>query len=352
MLSGVLLGAALLFYPETREYHVLAGGYFAWTVANLLMIRREVWPRLRVPIGGIVDYAIVTVVVHDLGSVRTAMVLLYFVSGTLYALAVPFRTAVALGALGSLLYSGVVVAERTGLLPFAPLSPDIAALGQPAAGVTLSGVGLGAALHFVLVGVVASLVRELRARDESLASANQRLQELSERDPLTGLYNRRFLLTQIERELARARRGAKVSLLMVDLDGFKRINDTQGHVRGDLLLQQLALELSSAVRVTDIAARYGGDEIVALLPDTGRDEAKIVAERLLTGIKRIGSAFDAVHPVTASIGHASARPGDVPSSLISRADDLTYVAKRRGGNAVVMDGEDAPESGARMVGTG
>jgi diguanylate cyclase (GGDEF)-like protein len=351
-LAGVLLGAALLLFPNTREYSAVAGVYFTWTLANLFLIRRGAWPTVRVPVGGIVDYAVVTILVHDLGSVRTAMVLLYFVSGTLYALAAPFRTAVALGGLGSLLYISVVAAERSGLLPFAPLSPDIAALGQPPAGLLAFGVCLGAILHFVLVGVVASLVREVQVRGESLAEANERLQELSERDPLTGLYNRRFLLAQLERELARAKRGANVSLLMMDLDHFKRVNDLQGHLRGDLLLQQLAQELKAAVRVTDVAARYGGDEIVALLPDTSRQEARVVAERLLTGIRRVGSNFDAVHPVTASIGHAVARVDDVGASLLSRADANTYAAKRSGGNAVVMDGDEAPVSRERITGTG
>ncbi len=350
-LAGVLVGAALFLFPDSLLYHGLAGAYFAWALANLELIRRGAWPRVRVPIGGVVDYAIVTILVHDVGSVRTAMVLLYFVAGTLYALAVPYRTAVFLGALGSILYSLDVCLERAGALSFAPLSPDVATLGQPGTWVTVVGVGLGALLHFVLVGVVASLVREVRSRGESLAIANQRLQDLSDRDPLTGLYNRRYLLGQLDREMARAKRGARVSLLMIDLDRFKRVNDTQGHLRGDQLLQQLAVELSSAVRVTDVAARYGGDEIVALLPDTSRAEAKVVADRLLAGIRRIGLAFDAAQPVTASIGHSLARTDDGAASLLSRADAHTYAAKRGGGNAVVMDEDEAPDSHQRMVGT-
>ena len=140
---------------------------------------------------------------------------------------------------------------------------------------------------------------------------------------------------------------------MLDLDGFKRVNDTQGHLRGDLLLQQIALEISRAVRATDVAARYGGDEIVALLPDTTTEEARTVVDRLLAAVKRVGTAFDAARPVTASIGHALARQEDSAAAIISRADANAYAAKRRGGDAVLLDtAADGPESGERIAGTG
>ncbi len=339
VLAGVLGVVAFGVFRDAGWLHWIGIGYTVWAISLLHLIRRNAWREMRVPLGGLVDYVVVTGVVHELGSVRTVMVLFYFVAGTLYAFAAPFRTALFLGAVGSFMYSGVVLVERLGFLPFAPLSPDIAAIGQPPAGITAFGVLLGAALHFGLVAVVAMLVREVQAHRDELAVANRRLQELSEHDPLTGLHNRRFLFVQLEREMARAQRGVAVSLLMMDLDHFKIVNDSQGHVRGDELLRGIARELGKAVRVTDFAARYGGDEIVALLPDTGREEAAVVGERLLEAVRRASRGFDPAHPVTASVGHALARRDDTATSFLARADNNTYAAKRRGGDALEMDAE-------------
>jgi diguanylate cyclase (GGDEF)-like protein len=340
-LAGVLVTIVPLIFPSFARFAVVAWAYGVWTLVQLALIQKDKLPTVRPAIAGLVDYAIVTAIVHQLGSVRTTMVLLYFVSGTLYAFAVSYSTVLFLAAAGSLFYAAIVFIERVGILPFAPASPDVGSLGQPPLGLTVFGVGMGAALHFCLVLVVATLVRQVRAKGDDLAAANRQLQDLSERDPLTGLYNRRYLLLQLEREMARARRGATISVLMLDLDRFKHINDTEGHLRGDLLLQRLAQELTLAVRTTDVLARYGGDEIVALLPDTSHAEAAVVSARLLAAAKRVGLEFDPLHPVTASIGHAIASSSEDGPSFLRRADERTYAAKRGGGDAVVMEAGDA-----------
>ena len=118
VLAGLLLGTALFLFPNSAAYRAVPTAYFAWTLVNLVLIHRKLWPKVRVPVGGLVDYAIVTIIVHQLGSVRTVMVLVYFVSGTLYALAVPFSTAIFIAGAGSTLYAVVVALERLGILEF------------------------------------------------------------------------------------------------------------------------------------------------------------------------------------------------------------------------------------------
>ncbi len=155
---------------------------------------------------------------------------------------------------------------------------------------------------------------------------------LSITDPLTGLYNRQYLDTVLEREIAASRRNGSVfSLLLFDIDHFKEINDTLGHVVGDSVLRELGRILKNDVRINDVAARYGGDEFVVMLLNTSIDTAMTVAEklRLIVG----NSVFASV--VTISIGVAQVLPEDSGmESIIKRADEALYVAKRKGRNRV------------------
>ncbi|MFW6087430.1 MAG: GGDEF domain-containing protein, partial [Myxococcota bacterium] len=120
------------------------------------------------------------------------------------------------------------------------------------------------------------------------------------------------------------------------LDGFKRINDTHGHERGDRLLEELAGVLDDGTRETDVPGRWGGDEFVVLLPDTRPDEAQRVASRLAEHIRDVGERFDSQRTVTASVGLAKARLDDTPNTLLDRADAHAYQAKEAGGDRVVV----------------
>jgi diguanylate cyclase (GGDEF)-like protein len=183
--------------------------------------------------------------------------------------------------------------------------------------------------------VVGALVRSLERHEADLIAANLRLEELSRRDSLTGLFNRRYLLERLEVELARVKRSQKLAILMVDLDGFKRVNDSQGHLRGDLLLKEIGDVLAATTRLSDVAGRYGGDEFVILLPDTEEEQARAVAERITTGVRSVGARFDASRPITASVGLTIGRPDDGAASILRRADENAYRAKRDGGDRVV-----------------
>lgn len=161
---------------------------------------------------------------------------------------------------------------------------------------------------------------------------HQQVQQLADTDALTGISNRRTFEANLERELSRASRsGEEVTLMMVDIDHFKSINDTHGHQVGDEVLKRVAAALSQACREFDMPARYGGEEFAVILPNCSSKESLLVSERLRTSI----SAADMPVPVTASAGVATypvhASEGD---RLIAAADEALYESKRAGRDRV------------------
>ncbi|CZH62961.1 TPA: diguanylate cyclase [Legionella pneumophila subsp. pneumophila] len=181
----------------------------------------------------------------------------------------------------------------------------------------------------------------------ALALANVRLREnlryQSIRDPLTGLYNRRYLEDFLFKQLHQAERTkASFAILMLDLDHFKKINDTFGHDAGDLVLKELGQILNSDIRLGDIAARYGGEEFVLLLYDIDAQAAKMKAENLRSAISSLQVKYGAqpVGQITASIG-ISVYPDDAksPAEVIEAADKALYQAKNKGRNKVILFSE-------------
>jgi len=157
-------------------------------------------------------------------------------------------------------------------------------------------------------------------------------------DALTGLANRGVGIFSLEREIASAkRRGAPLCAMMLDLDDFKQLNDRLGHLVGDQALRIAASVLRRTLRSSDTVCRYGGEEFLAILPQTSTDEATILATRLFTEVADAGS--QAQLPLTVSIGLSSLRPGDSLDSLIARADHALYVSKSRGRNRFSVDTE-------------
>jgi diguanylate cyclase (GGDEF)-like protein len=152
-------------------------------------------------------------------------------------------------------------------------------------------------------------------------------------DFLTGLRNRRYLELALERELFRvARYGRPLSLIILDLDGFKAVNDTHGHEVGDRVLKALARCLEEHLRQSDRAVRLGGEEFAVLLPETGLPQALRLAERLRQAVAAL--EVPPVERLSASFGVAQASPTDSPLSFLRRADEALYKAKRRGKNRV------------------
>ena len=167
----------------------------------------------------------------------------------------------------------------------------------------------------------------------------ERVQELSIIDGLTEVYLRRYMMTRLEEEVDRAGRlGLTFSLAMIDVDHFKKCNDNYGHLVGDAVLKRIAERLKGAVREVDMIARYGGEEFCVILPDTTKDLASTVSERLRKSIeKEVIKVFDEEIKATVSIGVSTyPKDGKEISALIDKADMALYKAKRNGRNRVCL----------------
>ncbi|WP_232298113.1 GGDEF domain-containing protein [Aeromonas veronii] len=165
----------------------------------------------------------------------------------------------------------------------------------------------------------------------------RQLDQLAKQDPLTGVANRRHFNIELDRALAHSQEsGAPLSLILIDVDYFKRFNDHYGHLVGDMCLKEVAQALNRAVRTpSDLVARYGGEEFVLLLPNTDRQAAASVAQRLQDGLAslRLEHLASEVAPwVTVSQGIASTVSGEGASQLLERADQALYRAKESGRN--------------------
>ncbi|MDC7675672.1 PleD family two-component system response regulator [Asticcacaulis machinosus] len=186
---------------------------------------------------------------------------------------------------------------------------------------------------------VKTLIHRKRYADHLRVSLD-RTMELAVTDTLTGLNNRRFMDHQLLRLIAKANKGGpKVSLLLVDIDHFKKVNDTYGHDGGDEVLKEFARRLSHNVRAIDLPCRMGGEEFVVIMPETEARDAAMIAERVRAQVAAKpfvltdGRALD----VTISVGVSTSKgAGDTPDTLMKRADQAVYEAKQSGRNRVIV----------------
>ena len=219
---------------------------------------------------------------------------------------------------------------------FAPLP-----IGMPFATTTER---FAAALGFVLtigqcafVGLYGSSLRKkLYKRSAELAEANKRIELLAELDELTGSFNRRCVMRMLDDQIARIRRvKTPLSIALIDLDWFKRINDAYGHPTGDEVLRTFAITVFANIRNIDRFGRYGGEEFLLVLPDTPDDEAARILDRLRRIIADLDwSAFSPGMRVTISAGVATLQPDESPDTFLARADNALYTAKARGRNRI------------------
>ena len=169
--------------------------------------------------------------------------------------------------------------------------------------------------------------------------AHERLKLIARTDSLTQLLNRPTICGLLSDELQRSRRSPRdTSVLLFDIDHFKRVNDTYGHLAGDAVLRAVGAASTRQMRQTNRAGRYGGEEFLIVLTDTGADGALIAAGRMLQAIRDIVVEWEGqVIPVRASIGVSTARPGDSVESVLARADEALYAAKDGGRDCVRVE---------------
>jgi diguanylate cyclase (GGDEF)-like protein len=196
--------------------------------------------------------------------------------------------------------------------------------------------GLGRPALGIMIWFLVTAIALAWALATTLTRLHHRVETQAITDPLTGLWNRRYMAESLDREVARALRfGHEVSLIIIDIDDFKRINDRQGHMQGDIVLERVADVVREATRSIDVAARYGGDELALILVETGREGATILGERLAERMRetevplRDGGSMG----VTLSVGVATLPDSaDDQESLVDAADRALLRAKRAGKN--------------------
>jgi diguanylate cyclase (GGDEF)-like protein len=223
----------------------------------------------------------------------------------------------------------------------------IVMLGPPKSGGVL---GIGRPALAILIWFLFAAVVLAWALARTLTRLHRRVQEQAVTDPLTGMWNRRHMAETLEREVSRARRfGHPISMIILDVDDFKQINDREGHLQGDIVLEKVAEVVGEGTRSIDVAARYGGDELAIVLVETDREGALIVGERLADSMRstdvplRDGETM----AVTISLGVATIpdSAGDL-ESLVDAADRALLRAKRAGKNQIRAAPVTRPGGGA------
>jgi diguanylate cyclase (GGDEF)-like protein len=183
---------------------------------------------------------------------------------------------------------------------------------------------------------LAEVQRQLARANRAVRASEEQLRQLSLTDALTGLANRRRLMTELEQSWQRfVRYGSVFSVIMVDVDFFKRVNDQFGHAQGDVVLQAVAGQMQSMVRKVDLVARYGGEEFVVVMHESAWPEAAELAERLRLAVAALSLA-GLPQGVTCSCGVAQVREDQDVDVLLQRADAALYQAKHMGRNRVLV----------------
>ena len=187
---------------------------------------------------------------------------------------------------------------------------------------------------------VRTQIRRKRYQDR-LRADYQRSLSMALTDPLTGFYNRRYLDAHLDALLARSSESPdSAAVLLLDIDFFKRVNDTYGHAAGDEVLKVVSGRVADQLRSSDTLARYGGEEFVVVMPNQEIHKAMAVAERVRTMIERLSVEIEGQEiRTTVSIGVATSYPGDSPDTLLRRADEALYRAKETGRNRSIAHEE-------------
>lgn len=330
--------AVIVLGPVHETIRALSGvlyAYIAIAACFLVLIVLRIGDRPRAISGSIVDMAVITLLVHALGSTSSVMTTVYVFAAVLNTLTVGPRIGVLVSSFACVCYGGLLLAEHTGVLAVARVA------GLPARAIStpleaFTSWALTTVMLLATAAIVGTLVSLNQDRELELRAANDRLLALTNRDPLTDLWNRRYLLERIESALAKGKHG-RFALAVFDLDGFKSVNDRFGHLSGDALLRSIAQAIVPAAGPRDVVCRFGGDEFIVLLREVDALEAERRAQALRQAVREAATAFREDCGVTTSVGVTMSRDSDDATSLMRRADDLAYGAKRAGGDRVTLE---------------
>jgi diguanylate cyclase (GGDEF)-like protein len=209
------------------------------------------------------------------------------------------------------------------------------------------------AFFSVMGGYITKLRKDLIASNANLEAALSRIESLAARDELTGVHNRRSLLEILEQQKSRAdRHGTTFSVLMIDIDHFKRINDTYGHRAGDAVLKKFADSASAVLRGVDVFGRYGGEEFMAILEQATVEKSGAVAARMCEFARtlELPDSCGGLR-MTVSIGHAQYRAGEDWHDTVDRADRALYRAKETGRDRIEPEPSPAPDNNGKQEST-
>jgi diguanylate cyclase (GGDEF)-like protein len=188
------------------------------------------------------------------------------------------------------------------------------------------------------IQISSSTIIKFGLGDEGERLFHDEFYNMANMDAATGVYNKQFFLKRLEEEFAYAKRqGGNMSLVMCDIDFFKKVNDTHGHMAGDFVLQQVAAALKETVRSEDVLARYGGEEFIIILRQIDEEGAFLLGERIRARVAEKAMEFEGTKiPVTMSFGLASVEDTSIESAeaLIAAADEFLYMSKEGGRNRV------------------
>ena len=315
-IAGVLVGIGIsnAFASNRAAIYALGGAAVVIVVVLHEMLPRRMRGRASVAAEVVAALALATGLVWLTGGANSPFVFTFDLLVVAAALTMGSQLALLVTAAASLAYVGQLLLDMR----------------MPATNIDLLRVGINLGslwLLAYLAGVYAGSERRVRAR----------VLELSQTDPLTGLFNRGHLFPTLEQEVQRTRRSARgFCVLMIDLDGLKAINDSLGHLKGDDVLRAVGRVVTGSIRTVDSAYRFGGDEFLILLPETEFIGAYVVAEKIREGVEEIGESLATeVASTSVSIGLVShPEDGSTPEELMVAADRAMYQAKALGKNQI------------------
>jgi len=237
--------------------------------------------------------------------------------------------------LGGWITCGVALAQLAGVAALIALNPGCASVNWPS---LLAYIACAAVIGTTTSAVTRRHVAQIEAQNRALRESEAQLRVLSTRDPLTGQYNRRYMEETLEREIDRVRRkGLPLGLMIADLNDFKEINDTHGHMAGDSVLRSIARILGDFARKSDVVCRFGGDEFVMIFPECGREAVEARRDEIARALRDAGPGGD-MGRVTMSFGIAMLpRDGVTAPQLLRAADEALYASKKQKPKAAAGD---------------